>query len=76
MMVMQCRRLRRRRIARLRLLLNAASLGRRHHGSRAVLIGWMVKKSANVVDKERVEKLGDLLLVCKIKSSFKGDPMQ
>ena len=40
-----------------------------------VLVRRMIKKPANIVHEKRVELLGDLLFVCKVKRSLEGNPI-
>lgn len=57
------------------LLLLLAALCRLHDLRGPVLICWVVKQGPNVVHEQGVEKLSDLLLVCKIQSPFKWNPV-
>lgn len=57
----------------MRLLLFAA-LGRCHDLACPSLVRGMVEKCTNVVNKERIEELCDLLLVCKVKGAVEWDP--
>jgi hypothetical protein len=41
----------------------------------AVLIRGMIQKSSNVMDEERIQLISDLLLIGKIESTFKRDPI-
>ena len=61
------------RASKLRLLL-LTSLGSRHYLARPSLVCRVVQERADVVHKERIEKLGDLLLVREIEGAFEGDP--
>lgn len=66
-----CRRL---RVAHLRLLLLLAALCSLHDLCGTVLVGWVIEKRADVVHKQGVQQLGDLLLVGEIQSSLKRNP--
>ena len=57
----------------MRLLLLPA-FGSLHNLAGPSLIRGVVKELADVVDKERIEKFSDLLLVREVKSAFKRDP--
>jgi hypothetical protein len=45
-----------------------------HDLVRPTLVGWVAEQRANVVHKERIQELGDLLLVGKVESALKGNP--
>lgn len=66
-----CRRL---CVAHLRLLLLLAALCSLHNLCGSVLVGWVVEKRTDVVHKQGVQQLGDLLFVGEIQSSLKRDP--
>ena len=59
--------------SKLRLLLFAA-LGRCHDLACPGLIRGVVEERADIVNKERIEQLSNLLLVGKIKGALKRDP--
>lgn len=63
-----------RRIANLALFL-LTTIGRSHHLVGAASITRLIKHSADVVNKERVQEFGDLLLVGKLQGAFIGDPV-
>lgn len=67
---------RRTHVVRLLLLLwPTGSHGGTTHAALASLVGRVVEQSTNVVDEERVEKLGDSLLVREIQRTVKGYPV-
>lgn len=45
-----------------------------HHLAGAVLVGGVVEKRTNVVDKEGIKKFRNLLLVCEVQCTLKWDP--
>lgn len=51
------------------------AFGSSHYLIGASLVRRVVEQSANVVDEEGIEQFGDLLLVCKVQSSLKRDPV-
>ena len=69
-MMMQRRRLRGLRRPRI----ESAPFRTSHDASGTALVVWMVEQSADVVHKERVEKMGDLLSIRKVKRTLKGNP--
>lgn len=56
------------------ILLLFSSLRGCHYGIGTRLVRGMIQQSANVVHKERVKELGDLLLVREVECSFERDP--
>jgi hypothetical protein len=60
----------------IRILLAALLCGDGHDLAGAVLVGWVIEKSANVVDKQRIKQLGDFLLVSEIERSVKRNPRE
>jgi hypothetical protein len=56
------------------LLLLPALMGS-HDLARPVLVCWVIEQSANIVNEQRIKKLGNFLLVGEIKSSLKWDPV-
>lgn len=61
-------------VAHLCLLLLLAALRSLHDLRCPVLVGWVVKKRTNVVHKQGVQQLSDLLLVGEIQSPLKRNP--
>lgn len=58
------------------ILLLLSPLCSGHHGIRAVLVGRVVQESTDVVDKKRVEGLGDPLLVRELERALEWNPVQ
>jgi hypothetical protein len=75
-MVMQGRGLRRRwgALRSSRGTFHPLSLGFLHDHICSVLVGWVVQQAADVVHKQWVQKVSDLLLVGKFQRSLKWNP--
>jgi len=58
----------------IRILLAALLSGNGHDLAGAVLVCRVVKKSADVVDKQRIKKLCDFFLVGEVERPVKRDP--
>jgi hypothetical protein len=50
------------------------SLGCRDHCTCPALVGGMIEQPANVVNKEGIELIRNLLLIGKVQRSFKRNP--
>lgn len=81
MVMMQRRRLRRRRPNTISLILHrvrsTVTVNSSHGGCSyrcPRLVRGVIEQCSNIVDEERVELLRDLLLVCEFKCSLKRDP--
>jgi hypothetical protein len=54
--------------------IDAASLGCCNYSTCPGLIGRMIEQPPNIVNKERIKLICDLLLVCEIQSSIERNP--
>jgi len=54
--------------------LQSSLLGIMHHHIRPTLVGRMIQQPTDVMYKQRIQQVGDLLLVGEIERTFEWDP--
>lgn len=67
-------RSRRRALGPRRRAFQTSLLGLLHYHVCPSLVGWVVKQTTDIMHKQWVQEIGDLLLVGKFQSTLKWDP--